>query len=138
MKEYMLYDLVRMCDSYFTPDFNLFSNFVFWSSDDNGGFLRTSYRLKARKLENKKIVGDIDTLIIAYDRLFDMTLLEFFSEDMGRPEPQIMLQFIWTFKENVNDEIQWCSQMGFEYIYLFDLKTKKMEYLGQVGELYDE
>lgn len=133
-KEYKLHDLIRMCDSYFTPDFDLFSDFVFWSSDNNGDFLRTCYRRKARKLENKTVVGDIDSLIIAFDRAYDMSLLEFVREDMGFPEPQIKLQFIWSFKEAIEDEADWCRQMGYEYIYLLDLETNEMKFLEEMEE----
>ncbi len=112
-----LHQLTHRISQTLTPETDSFYDYVLWSSDDNGGFLRTCFRRKRKPLRDRDIQPLEEALVC---------FREPFAEDYGSNDcTYVKLQLFYQYdaERNVGHYIRWSRDMGFPVPYLFDLKA---------------
>ena len=119
-----IYDVLHKLDNKFTPGTTKFSDYVINTSDFNGDFLRTCFRKKTHQLKNYDL-RESDLFIIAFSRPFKPNQLRYTSDCLTVAK----IQFWWFEQDgiDIDDEIQLNIQLGYQYIYKYDLKKDELE-----------
>ena len=118
-KEWTLYTLIREISEIITPDSDEFFNYVINTSDDNGGFLRTSYCWKNTPLKDRSLGRRV------YKSLM-VTMKQPFKEEelYHKPDTLVQLQLDYVNTEASFEDAEWDIQSGYIYVYIFNLEQK--------------
>lgn len=114
-----LYDLIKKVSLIITPETDDFYNYVLFSSDDNGGFLRTRYCMCEKPLKDRTLRGDYKKVLVASEQIIDVGKLKCRN---GTP---VKLQFEYWNTNPTFDDAEFDLQLGYCYVYLFDLEAGK-------------
>lgn len=114
-----LYELIRNVSRIITPEDDSFFRYVIFTSDDNGGFLRTRYCWwPDRPIEDKEL-GDY-----AYERVMVTSKSEIDLKGLlDETETRVKIQFTYSREEATIANAEWDAQLGYRYVYIFDLKS---------------
>ncbi len=112
--EISIFELIKIASKALTPDTDKLFNYIIWSSDNNGGFLRTCYRRKSNMLINFDIRFDNYT-VVAFEREFDESKLEFGPMFEGN-STQAKLEF--HFANDVDCSLSWDLNCGYPHCYI--------------------
>ncbi|GEM_PF-4763802 len=114
-----IYEVLEILNQHYTPNTQNFINYVLWTSDYNGGFLRTCYRKKGKPLKNFSL-GDVKFIIVGFQEKFDPTLLNI--EELNTKGTQTKMQIIYVHtEEELDGEVEWCKCLTPVDITVFEL-----------------
>lgn len=123
-----LYELIQQISDIITPETNSFYNYALYTSDDDGGFLRTRYCWSLKPVGDHEIGNDFSKVIVASQKEINIKHLEDntqISEFTGKNKTLVKLQIHYDFKKATWRDADWDIQMDYSYIYIFDLNKKK-------------
>lgn len=114
-----LYELIRSVSKILTPEDDSFFRYVIYTSDDNGGFLRTRYCWwHDRPIEDADL-GDYE-----YEKVMVTSKSEIDLNDLlDESETRVKIQFTYSREEPNIENAEWDAQLGYRYVYFFDLKS---------------
>ena len=116
-----LYELIKCVSDIITPETNDFYQYVLYTSDDDGGFLRTRYCWWEKPVSDRKLSRQYTRVLVACAR-------EINEKDLvDREGTKLKLQFHYDYANADFDDADWDLLMGYGYLYLFDLT--KNEYI---------
>ena len=119
-----LYDLLKRISQILTPEDDAFYRYALYTSDDNGGFLRTRYCRSAQPVADHAVgEGFSRVLVTAKTPLCRYDLRD-------RSEPRAKLQITYSVPSADLSDADWDAQLGYCYVYLIDLQS------GQFTEAY--
>ena len=121
-----LYQLIKELSAILTPEDDAFYDYVLHTSDDNGGFLRTRYCWwEDRPVQDRELGDGFETVLVTAKRPIDTAALH------DRSETRVKLQITYSERQADEAEADWDAQLGYCYVYLFDLKKRmySMRYL---------
>ena len=114
-----LYELLKEISDILTPDNNAFFDYAIYTSDDNGGFLRTRY---CRRKDNPLI--DID-LGDGYETVLVTSKNEINTADLkDESNTLVKMQITYSNHNATPNDTEWDITLDYCYVYIFDLKTK--------------
>ena len=113
-----LYDLIKSISAIITPDTNALYNYVLYTSDDIGGYLRTRYCWWDTPVKNRKIADHYDRVFVASMKPINIKELE------DTQSTNVKLQIAYCFNSASFDDAEWSSELGYCYIYVFDLNSQ--------------
>lgn len=113
-----LHDLIKQVSEIIIPGTDAFYNYILYTSDDNGGFLRTRWCWWDKPLENHKLSDNYEVVMVTSRSLIDVKDLE------KRDDTYLKLQFHYDFKHAVPEDADWDLGLLYNYVYLVDLKAK--------------
>lgn len=131
-----LYDVLTLLNGYFTPNSKVFFNYVLWTSTRHTNFLRTCYCKKAGKLRDDKPSAAITHIVVGFltsdksNPLFVPCLdrkglkkdLQTCMKDLGS-FTSTKMQIIFARNNEVKQEVELNSNLGFTKNYVFELKS---------------
>ena len=119
-----LYELIKQVSDIITPESNIFYNYVVYTSDDNGGFLRTRYCWWDKPLGNRNLCDKYKKVLVTCNK--EITV----DELVNKTDTKLKIQFHYDYLDPSFEDAEWDIQMGYNYIYLIDLSTNDfvMEY----------
>ena len=124
-----MYEMLSILDNVFTPDTTEFSDYVKWTSDDNG-FLRTCFCKKSRVLRDRNIPKDCTHVIVGCDSEFNKAdlICKWVDDPFEFMSTVLKMQICFTVKdkEAIEDEVDWNHGMGYKFCYLVDLRSKSI------------
>ena len=116
-----LYKLIQQVSDILTPDTNDFYTYLVYTSDDDGGFLRTRYCWRLDKpLKDKIIHNDYSKILVASTKKINL-------KDLKKTDDTLVkLQFHYDITNvSVEDgDADWDIEMGYNRLYIFDLINK--------------
>ena len=120
-----LYDILSVLDTVFTPNTSEFSDYVKFTSDDNG-FLRTCFCKKNYLLENRNISKNCTHVVVACEFPFDRKNLvcKWVIYPFEFEKTMLKMQICFSSKESLEDDVEWNYEMGYKYCYVIDLQRK--------------
>lgn len=112
-----LYQLLKEISSILTPEDDAFYEYALYTSDDNGGFLRTRYcRWEDRPIRDMELGEDFGTVLVTSKH-------EISTDDLyDRSETRVKMQITYSIKNATVENADWDTQLGYCYVYLFDLR----------------
>lgn len=119
-----LFELIKSVSEIITPEQNEYSNYVLYTSDDNGGFLRTRYCWWNKSFKDIKLQDEYKQVLVACNKEINVNDL------VNKNDTKLKIQFHYDYLNASFKDAEWDIQMGYCYIYLFNLNTKtySMEY----------
>ena len=132
-----LHDALKRFDEEFTPGTSLFSNYVLWTSDDNGGFLRTRFVSKSSPLPNKNF-EEGTFIILAVNGPIDTKKIEYHKDYSTHKLTQLKLQFWWMSISDLEDMLDWNKELGYKNRYVLDCDTGKVIKIDESGKVFLE
>ena len=113
-----LYGLLKEISGILTPEDDAFFTYAIYTSDDNGGFLRTRYCWwEDRPVEDGELGGGFETVMVTSKK-------EINTEDLHKkPDTLVKLQITYSLTDAKIQDADWDLQLGYCYVYLFDLKA---------------
>lgn len=112
-----LYDLLKQISHIITPEDDSFYNYVLYTSDNNGGFLRTRYCWWDKPLENRKIKESYKRVIVSSTAEIDP------KKFLDKSNTYIKMQIHYDIKDASINDVQCDIELGYKYIYIFDLES---------------
>lgn len=114
-----LYELIRRVSKIITPEDDSFFRYVIYTSDDNGGFLRTRYCWWLDRPIEDKDLGDYE-----YEKVMVTSKNEIDLNDLlDETETKVKIQFTYSREEPTIANAEWDAQLGYRYVYIFDLRS---------------
>ena len=111
-----LYDLLKQISNIITPEDDSFYRYAIYTSDDNGGFLRTRYCWWLDKpIKNHELGEGYECVLVTSKR--EINIKDFCDETDTRVKMQISYSLINASVEDAD----WDAQLGYCYAYLFEL-----------------
>ncbi|WP_143064502.1 hypothetical protein [Pseudobutyrivibrio sp. C4] len=121
-----LYSLIKQISNIITADTDAFYKYVLYTSDDNGGFLRTRYCWWP-----DKPVADLE-LESGYSKVLVTSKTKINPSDLlDESSPKVKLQITYSDENATLEEAEWDAQLGYCYVYIFDLvhNTYTLDYV---------
>ncbi len=112
-----LYNLLKQISDIITPNTDAFYKYAIYTSDDNGGFLRTRYcwwldkPIKDRKLSD----GYSKVLVTSKSEIKESDLLD-------ETSTKVKMQITYSVKNASVEDADGDTQLDYCYVYIFDLK----------------
>lgn len=117
-----LYDLILNVSQIITPDTNAFYHYILYTSDDNGGFLRTRYCWSSLPIADRSFRYDYKKIMVtAKSPLTEEVFVQ-------TPETNAKIQFSYGIMNPSISDAEWDAQLGYRHVYIFDLIKKTYEY----------
>ena len=115
-----LYKLLKEISNIITPEDDAFFDYVIYTSDDNGGFLRTRYCWREDKPINDAELGG------GYETVMVTSKSEINTSDLrNKTETLVKLQITYSLPNASISDADWDTQLDYCYVYIFDLRAKK-------------
>ena len=130
-----LYSLLKEISSIITPEDDSFYTYALYTSDDNGGFLRTRYCWCENKPIKDGEIGD------GFENVLVTSKNEINTKDFcKKPETLVKLQITYSLTNATISDADWDTQLGYCYVYIFDLNARKytMNYIENPCSWYTE
>ena len=121
-----LYTLLKQISDILTQEDDSFYKYAMYTSDDDGGFLRTRHCWWPDKPVKDLNLGDgFEIVMVTAKNEIDIVDLKDESDTL------VKLQITYSQKKAAIEDADWDAQLGYCYVYLFDLKnhTYTMEYV---------
>lgn len=115
-----LYDLIHKISNIITPETNAFYNYVLYTSDDDGGFLRTRYCWWDDPVPNHRIGSEYRTVLVTSQEPIEEADLKNESDTLAK------IQLHYDYTDATLADAEWDAELGYGYVYLMNLE--KMEY----------
>ena len=118
-----LYELIRRVSNIITPETDDFYHYILYTSDDNGGFLRTRYCWWDKPLVDRDLCGEYQKVLVACQKEISANLI-------NKQDTRLKLQLHYDWLDMTMEDMEWDIEMGYCYIYLFDFVANEftMEY----------
>lgn len=114
-----LYELIKQISEILTPETDSFYNYALYTSDDNGGFLRTRYCWWEKPVDNKKLgKKEYKKVMVTMGEPFDEKKLTIKEDTL------VKMQITYGVTNATIDDAEWDIQLGYRYVYIFDLQNK--------------
>ena len=114
-----LYELLKEISGILTPDDDAFFRFAIYTSDDNGGFLRTRYCWwKDRPILDKNIGDGYETVLVTSKNEINTADLKDESNTL------VKMQITYSNLNATTNDAEWDITLDYCYVYIFNLKTK--------------
>ncbi len=111
-----LYALLKQISKIITPQNDAFYRYAIYTSDDNGGFLRTRYCWWLdRPIENRYLGDDFEKVLVTAKREINADDLEVETDTL------VKMQITYSEKNATIEDADWDSQLDYCYVYIFDL-----------------
>ena len=117
-----LYEALKRFDEEFTPGTTLFSDYVLWTSDNYGGFLRTCFASKSGPLPDKSL-EEGTFIILAVDGPVDINKITYHGDYGTHKLTEMKLQFCWMRISDIEDMLEWNEQLGYKNRYVLSSDT---------------
>lgn len=127
-----LYEALKRFDEEFTPGTTLFSDYVLWTSDNNGGFLRTRFASKSSPLPDRNL-GEGTFIILAVDGPVDTEKITYHGDYNTHKLTKLKLQFCWISISDLEDMLAWNENMGYKNRYVLACDTGKVTKIDAFG-----
>lgn len=127
-----LHEALRRFDEEFTPGTTLFSDYVLWTSDNNGGFLRTRFVSKASPLPDRNL-EEGTFIILAVDGSIDTDKITYHGDYSTHKLTELKLQFCWMSLSDLEDMLDWNEQLGYKNRYVLNCDTGKVTKIDDLG-----
>ena len=114
-----LYEFLKEISNIITPEDDSFYNYAIYTSDDNGGFLRTRYTWWEDKPVKDTVLED------GFETVMVTSKTEIKSENLRKkPDTLVKLQITYSLTNAAINDSDWDIQLNYCYVYIFNLKTK--------------
>ena len=111
-----LYQLLKCISNIMTPKDDAFFKYVLYTSDDNGGFLRTRYCWWMDKPVEDRELGE------GYKKVLVTSKQEINVEDfLIETDTLVKMQITYSQKNAVIEDADWDAQLNYCHVYIFDL-----------------
>ena len=120
-----LYELIKRVSDIITPETGAFYNYVLYTSDDNGGFLRTRFCWWDKPVKDHELGDGCKTVLVTAKTpiteagLADKSDVDSFD---GTAYTKVKIQFTYSKCECTADDAEWDTELGYCHVYLFDLE----------------
>lgn len=120
-----IYGVLEALDSIFSPNSTKFSDYVKFTSDDNG-FLRTAFCKKKELLKDRPIPSNTTHIVIGCNRdIYEEDLIcTWTDEPFECEEPLIKMQISFAVG-NADEKEKWTASMGYPICYTVELTSGK-------------
>ena len=112
-----LYELLQKLSNIITPEDDAFYRYAIYTSDDNGGFLRTRYCWRKDKpIQDKELGNGFETVLVTSKHKIN-------TADMNNESNTLVkLQITYSMTNATLEDADWDIQLNYCYVYIFDLK----------------
>lgn len=121
-----LYELLKQISNIITPENDAFFRYAIYTSDDNGGFLRTRYCWWLdRPIKDRELGDGFKTILVTAKQ-------EINANDLNNEtDTLVKMQITYSQKEATIEDADWDTQLNYCYVYIFDLTngTYTMSYV---------
>ncbi len=121
-----LYELLKQMSNIITPENDAFFRYAIYTSDDNGGFLRTRYCWWLdRPIKDRELGDGFKTILVTAKQ-------EINANDLNNEtDTLVKMQITYSQKEATIEDADWDTQLNYCYVYIFDLTngTYTMSYV---------
>lgn len=115
-----LYSLLKEISNMITPEDDAFYTYALYTSDDNGGFLRTRYCWWEDKPIKDAELGD------GFETVMVTSKSEINTENLHKkPETLVKLQITYSLTNATIGDADWDTESDYCYVYIFNLKTRE-------------
>lgn len=114
-----LYELIDKANEVPTPKSMDFYNYVIWTSDDNGGFLRTCYTKKSKPLPDKELPLKVHRVLVAFEKDFNKSCLTLSSN--GLTDTKLQFFYNITGIESLEATKKLSAEIGFPNFITIDV-----------------
>ena len=112
-----LYGLIKQISHIITPETDAFYKYVIYTSDDNGGFLRTRFCwLPDKPIKDHELGEGFSTVMVTSKTEIDE------KELVDETDTLVKMQIDYSDKNATFEDADWDSQLGYCYVYIFDLE----------------
>ena len=121
-----LYELIKKLSDIITPENDAFYKYVLYTSDDNGGFLRTRYcRWSDKPIKDKNLGEGFKRVLVTAQQ--EINIDDFLVET----HTPVKMQITYSEKNAAIRDSAWDTQLNYCYVYIFDLmeNTYTMSYV---------
>ena len=116
-----LYKLIKEISDILFPKTDDLYNYMLYTSDDNGGFLRTRYCWWDKPVKDRELGDGYEKVMLTSTKPIDFDKLK------DKTNTYVRLQFTYELSKATFDDSEWDVDLGYEYVYLIDLKNKTYE-----------
>ena len=111
-----LYELLKKISNIITPQNDAFFRYAIYTSDDNGGFLRTRYCWWLdRPVKDRELGNGFETVLVTAKQ-------EISVDDLGvETDTLVKMQITYSEKKATIEDADWDTQLDYCFVYLFDL-----------------
>ncbi len=114
-----LYELLKEISDILTPNDNAFFDYAIYTSDDNGGFLRTRYCWwKDRPILDKNIGEVYETVLVTSKNKINTADLKDESNTL------VKMQITYSNPNAAQNDAEWDITLDYCYVYIFNLKAQ--------------
>ncbi len=99
-----LYEMIKQVSDIITPGTDAFYHYVLYSSDDDGGFLRTRYCWWDEPIRDFELGEGDETILVTSKSPIDIMDLEYTQETL------VKLQFTYGIKNAKLEDADWDSE----------------------------
>ncbi len=121
-----LYQLLKKISNIITPQNDVFFRYAIYTSDDNGGFLRTRYCWWLdRPLKDRELGDGFKTVLVTAKQEINVNDLR------NETDTLVKMQITYSEKEATIEDADWDTQLDYCFVYIFDLikGTYTMSYI---------
>ena len=121
-----LYQLLKQISNIITPENDAFYRYALYTSDDNGGFLRTRYCWWFdRPVKDKELGDGFKTVLLTSKQEINVDNLK------NETATLVKMQITYSEKEATIEDADCDIELGYCFVYLFDLAkgTYVMSYI---------
>lgn len=121
-----LYQLLKQISNIITPQNDAFYRYAIYTSDDNGGFLRTRYCWWLdRPLKDRELGDGFEKVLVTAKQ--EINVDDFLLET----DTLVKMQITYSEKNATIEDADWDAQLNYCYVYIFDLTngTYTMSYV---------
>ena len=121
-----LYQLLKQISNIITPQNDAFYKYAIYTSDDNGGFLRTRYCWWLDKpLKDRELGDGFEKVLVTAKQ--EINVDNFLVET----DTLVKMQITYSEKNATIEDADWDTQLNYCYVYIFDLTngTYTMSYV---------
>lgn len=111
-----LYQLLKQISNIITPENDEFYRYALYTSDDNGGFLRTRYCWWFdRPVKDRELGDGFKTILVTSKQEINVNDLK------NETDTLVKMQITYSEKEATIEDADWDTQMDYCFVYIFDL-----------------
>lgn len=111
-----LYELLKQISNIITPENDAFFRYAIYTSDDNGGFLRTRYCWWLdRPIKDRELGDGFKTILVTAKQEINVNDLN------NETDTLVKMQITYSQKEATIEDADWDTQLNYCYVYIFDL-----------------
>lgn len=110
-----LYELLKQISNIITPENDVFYRYAIYTSDDNGGFLRTRYCWRLDKPVKDRNLGEgFEKVLVTAQQEINVDNL------LVEVDTPVKMQITYSEKNAAVEDADWDIQLNYCYVYIFD------------------